>query len=119
MLSGNLSDLPFPALLEALTGRTGVLELWNVDGKGYYVLYLKRGEIRCVQNELGFLDKEAAKRALLALFTAQEGAFEFAPKENYATPCRPAFRWPVDQVVRSLNLRLTREYLRKTLEGPL
>ncbi len=117
MLSGNLRDLPFPALLQALVGKTGVLELWHLENGGRYTLYLKRGEIRCLEGEHGFLDKDEAKKVLKELFTAREGAFEFAPKEAYSTPCRPAFRWPVDRVVRSLNLRLTREKIRETLES--
>ena len=117
MLSGNLRDLPFPSLLQALVGKTGVLELWHLEDGGRYTLYLKRGEIRCVENEHGFLDKDAAKRALKSLFTAPQGAFEFIPKEGYRTPCRPAFRWPVERVVRSLTLRLTREKIRETLES--
>lgn len=117
MLSGNLRDLPFPSLLRALVGKTGVLELWSLENGARYTLYLKRGEIRCLEGEQGFLDQDQAKRVLKALFTAQTGAFEFVAKEDFPTPCRPAFRWPVERVVRSLNLRLTREKLRETLES--
>ncbi len=117
MLSGNLRDLPFPFLLQALVAKTGILELWHLEGGSRYTIYIKRGEIRCVAGEDGFLNKEEAKNVLKSLFLAQKGAFEFAPKENYRTPCRPAFRWPVERVVRSLNLRLTREQLTQTFEG--
>ena len=117
MLSGNLRDLPFPLLLQALVAQTGILELWHLEEGSRYTIYIKRGEIRCLEGEQGFLDKDAAKRVLKDLFTAREGAFEFAPKEDYRTPCRPAFRWPVERVVRSLNLRLTREKIRETLES--
>jgi len=117
MLTGNLRDLPFPFLLRALVAKTGVLELWQLEGGLRYTIYLKRGEIRCVSGENGFLDKDEAKGVLKALFLARKGAFEFIPKEDYRTPCRPAFRWPVERVVRSLNLRLTREQIGETLEG--
>jgi len=117
MLTGNLRDLPFPFLLRALVAKTGVLELWNLDGGLRYTFHIKRGEIRCVSDEDGFLEKDEAKEVLKALFLAEKGAFEFAAKENYPTPCRPSFRWPVERVVRSLNLRLTREQLTQTFEG--
>lgn len=119
MLSGNLRDLPFPSLLQALHGKTGVLELWHLEGDARTTIYVKRGEIRCLERDGRFLDVKEAKALLKALFTAREGAFEFAPKPDYRTPCRPSFRWPVERVVRSLTLRLTREKLRETIEDLL
>ncbi len=117
MLSGNLRDLPFASLLQALHGKTGVLELWHLEGDARCTIYVKRGEIRCLEQDGRFLQSEEAKRLLKSLFSAERGAFEFAPKAHYPTPCKPSFRWPVERVVRSLTLKLTREKLRETLEG--
>ena len=117
MLSGNLRDLSFPLLLQALVAKTGVLELWHLPGGGRYTLYIKRGEIRCIEGEHGFLDPDGSREVLKSLFLAPEGAFEFIPLDYYRTPCKPSLRWPVERVVRSLSLRLTREQLRQSLEG--
>jgi len=116
MLSGNLRDLPFARLLQTLHGKTGVLEIWHLEGDARCTIYVKRGEIRCLEQDGRFLESAQAKRLLKALFTAGQGAFEFAAKADYRTPCQPSFRWPVERVVRSLTLKLTREKLRETIE---
>ena len=119
MLSGNLRDLSFPLLLQALIAKTGVLELWHLEDGQRYTLYIKRGEIRCVKGEQGFLDAEEAREVLRKLSISEQGAFEFITKRYYRTPCEPSFKWPVERVVRSLNTWLIRQQLRKTRENPV
>jgi len=113
--SGTLRDLPFLDLLLMLSGKTGVLECFGLKGHGPYVIYVKRGEIRCIEGPRGFLDPDGAKRALKKLARAQNGGFEFSA-HWFKTPCAKPFAWPVARVRQALETWLTREFLSQSAE---
>lgn len=115
MTSGSLRDLPFLDLLLMLASKTGVVEFFGLKDHGPYVMYVKRGEIRCIEGPRGFLPPDEAKRALKRLAQTSEGGFEFSA-HWFKTPCATPFAWPVSRVRQALETWLTREFLSQSAE---
>ncbi len=93
--------MPLVDLLSMLGRRSGLLDLWDVDGKrDRYILALDRGNLLWMKDEKGYLDPLKARSVLLEIASARQGAFEFTPVE----PPRgsPVLNWPLERVLLSV-----------------
>jgi hypothetical protein len=98
---GDLQDMPLVDLLSMLGGRSGLLDVWDVEGKrNRYILALDRGNLLWVKDEGGYLDPLKARSTLLELASAGRGAFEFTPVEP--PKGSPLLNWPIERVLLSV-----------------
>jgi hypothetical protein len=98
---GDFQDMPLLDLLSMLGGRSGLLDVWDVEGKrNRYILALDRGNLLWMKDEGGYLDPLKARSALLELASAGRGAFEFTPVEP--PKGSPLLNWPIERVLLSV-----------------
>jgi hypothetical protein len=98
---GDFQDMPLVDLLSMLGRRSGLLDVWDVEGKrNRYILALDRGNLLWVKDEGGYLDPLKARSALLELASAGRGAFEFTPVEP--PKGSPLLNWPIERVLLSV-----------------
>ena len=98
---GDFQDMPLVDLLSMLGRRSGLLDVWDVEGKrNRYILALDRGNLLWMKDEGGYLDPLKARSALLELASAGRGAFEFTPVE----PPKGSLllNWPIERVLLSV-----------------
>jgi hypothetical protein len=98
---GDLQDMPLVDLLSMLGRRSGLLDVWDVEGKrNRYILALDRGNLLWMKDEGGYLDPLKARSTLLELASAGRGAFEFTPVEP--PKGSPLLNWPIERVLLSV-----------------
>ena len=98
---GDFQDMPLVDLLSMLGRRSGLLDVWDVEGKrNRYILALDRGNLLWMKDEGGYLDPLKARSALLELASAGRGAFEFTPIEP--PKGSPLLNWPIERVLLSV-----------------
>jgi hypothetical protein len=98
---GDFQDMPLVDLLSMLGRRSGLLDVWDVEGKrNRYILALDRGNILWMKDEGGYLDPLKARSTLLELASARRGAFEFTPVEP--PKGSPLLNWPIERVLLSV-----------------
>jgi hypothetical protein len=98
---GDFQDMPLVDLLSMLGRRSGLLDVWDVEGKrNRYILALDRGNLLWMKDEGGYLDPLKARSALLELASAGRGAFEFTPVEP--PKGSPLLNWPIERVLLSV-----------------
>jgi hypothetical protein len=98
---GDFQDMPLVDLLSMLGGRSGLLDVWDVEGKrNRYILALDRGNLLWMKDEGGYLDPLKARSTLLELASAGRGAFEFTPVEP--PKGSPLLNWPIERVLLSV-----------------
>jgi hypothetical protein len=103
VISGNLEKTPFHELVGIIGKQTGILELWNLPGKNRYTLYIKEGNLRCLQYKGQFTDPLQTKARLLEILGAGTGLFELNV-HWFKTPVDPALNWPLERVLLSLTI---------------
>jgi hypothetical protein len=98
---GDFQDMPLVDLLSMLGRRSGLLDVWDVEGKrNRYILALDRGNLLWMKDEGGYLDPLKARSTLLELASAGRGAFEFTPVEP--PKGSPLLNWPIERVLLSV-----------------
>ncbi len=103
VISGNLENTPFHEIVTIISDKTGILELWNLPGRRNYTLYIKRGNLRCLQLNGQFADPLQTKAHLLDIMSTKSAAFELRIA-HFITPCDPALNWPLEKVLFSLTV---------------
>lgn len=98
---GDFQNMPLVDLLSMLGRRSGLLDVWDVEGKrNRYILALDRGNLLWMKDERGYLDPLKARSTLLELASAGRGAFEFTPVEP--PKGSPLLNWPIERVLLSV-----------------
>ncbi|MDX2003818.1 MAG: hypothetical protein SFU83_00950 [Meiothermus sp.] len=103
VVSGNLEKTPFHELVGIISKQTGILELWNLPGRSRYTLYIKEGNLRCLQHNGQFVEPLQTKAKLLEIMGAGTGLFELSVRW-FKTPVDPALNWPLERVLLSLTI---------------
>lgn len=97
---GSLKDMPFPDLVGMLGRRSGVLEVFGLQGKRLgYSIALEGGRVVWVREGTRVLDPLQARSVLLDLFRSEEGAFEFTPGTPPPPPDGQVLGWPLERLL--------------------
>ncbi len=101
---GSLSDMPLTDLMPMLGRRSGVLEVWNLEGHKSVSLWLETGLLRGAWLNGKNLDTQAARGMLLEVMKSNQGDFEFMMGQP-TLPCEHLLDWALEQVLDQSVLR--------------
>lgn len=90
--------MPLPDLLPMLGRRSGVLELWNLEGGHNVSLWLETGQVKGVWHTGKSLEPNQARLMVLELMNSKHGSFEFmlgSPK----MVCQFPLNWTVEKLL--------------------
>ena len=95
---GNLQDLPLPDLLPMLGRRSGVLELWNLEGGRSASLWLDVGQLKGMWLGGKSLESSQARVLIIELMNSKHGSFEFMLGQPIMV-CQHPLSWSVEKLL--------------------